>query len=133
MSTVFLIRYLVYFGVQALLTRRLVRKNYRSFRVYVVHDGGERTRRLSTRDAASVWLWLFRPQLAFLLVAAIVFWVWGTKIGTGTARGLNSLFLWVQYLVVGPYAVELALRARYSGFRLQPYGLRHFTNEAQTR
>ena len=129
-STVILVRYLVFFGIQALLTRRLVRKNYRSFRVYVVRDHGERTRNLSIREAAAVWLWLFGPQLAFILVVSIAFWAWGTKMGAETARELNSLLLWVQYLVVGPYALGLALRASYPGFRLQPYGLRYFRAQA---
>src|SRR5258707_9088418 len=41
---------LAFFAIQALLTRRLARKNYRSFRLYVVHDDGTQSRKLSIRE-----------------------------------------------------------------------------------
>jgi hypothetical protein len=38
---------LVFYGIQAVLTHRLVRKNYMSFCLEVVRDHGERSRRLT--------------------------------------------------------------------------------------
>ena len=116
---------LAFFGIQTLLTRRLVRKDYRSFRMYVVRSDGRQDRKLSLREAASVWLWIFGPQLALLLVASLVVWFSGTKLPSQTIRGLTSMSLWLRFLVVGPYGVDLALRAKYPTFRLQACGLRH--------
>src|SRR5215470_18143765 len=45
---------LAFCGIQALLTPRLVRKNYRSFRVYVVRENGTKSRSLSIRDVVLV-------------------------------------------------------------------------------
>ena len=116
---------LAFFSIQALLTRRLVRKNYRSFRVYVVRSDGSQCRKLSLREAVSVWLWIFGPQLAPLLVASLVVWFWGTKLPSEAVRGLSSMSLWLRFLVVGPYAVDLALRVKYPTFRLQACGFRY--------
>lgn len=114
-----------FFGIQAALTRRLVRKNYRSFRVGVLRDDGQRSRRLSVREASLVWLWILGPQLALLLTASIIVWWFGDKLPPETIRSISSLSLWLRFLVVGPYAVDLALRAKYPGFRLQAYGYRY--------
>jgi hypothetical protein len=116
---------LAFFGIQAVLTRRLVRKNYRSFRVYVVREGGAQSRDLSLREAASVWLRIFGPQLAFLLFTSLVVGFWRTKLPTDTVRGLSSMSLWLRFLVIGPYAVNLALRVKYPTFLLQAYGFRY--------
>ena len=116
---------LAIFGMQAILTRRLVRKNYRSFRVYVVREGGERTRRLSIRETASVWLRIFMPQLVYYLLWFVIY-LWGrTKIPLDTLRAISEIGVWLQIFFVGPYGVDLAVRAKYPTFRLQPYGLRN--------
>jgi hypothetical protein len=116
---------LAFFGIQALLTRRLVRKNYRSFRVYAVRDGGIQSRDLSIREAVSVWLWIFGPQLALLLLVSLVVGFGGAKFSPDTVRRFSSMSLWLRFIVVGPYAVGLALRAKYSAFRLQARGFRY--------
>jgi hypothetical protein len=116
---------LTFFAIQALLTGRLVRKNYRSFRVYVVRDVGTQSRNLSIREAVSVWLWILGPQLALLLLVSLVVWFWGTKLPPDTVRGFSSMALWLRFLVVGPYAVDLALRVKYPAFRLQAHGFRY--------
>jgi hypothetical protein len=67
---------LAFFAIQAFLTRRLVRKNYRSFRVYVVRDDGSKSRNLSVPEAVSVWLWILGPQLALLLLVSVVVGSW---------------------------------------------------------
>jgi hypothetical protein len=116
---------LAFFGIQALLTHRLARKNYRSFRVYVVRADGKQDRKLSLRETTSVWFWIFGPQLAFLLIASLVVWFWGPKLPSETVREFSSMSLWLRFLVVGPYAVGLALRVKYPTFRLQAYGIRY--------
>jgi hypothetical protein len=114
---------LVFFGVQALLTRRLVRKNYRTFRVGTVREGGERSRKLSMREAGLVWLWILGPQLALILTTSII--TWSYVLPPETGRAISGLSLWINFLVVGPYAIALALRVKYPGFRLQSYGFRY--------
>jgi hypothetical protein len=116
---------LLFFGIQAVLIHRLVRKNYRSFRVEVIRGDGQRSRRLSTREVLRVWLWIMGPQLALLLTASLVVWCYGAKLPPGTVRSITSLSLWLRILLVGPYAVDLALRVNYPGFRLQAYGFRY--------
>jgi len=117
-STIALGGNLVFFPIQALLTRRLVRKNSRSFRLYVVREDGTQSGKLSIREAVSVWLWILGPQLALLLLVSLLVWFWGTKFPPDTVRGFSSISLWLWFLVVGPYAVGLALRAKYPAFRL---------------
>lgn len=122
---------LAFFGVQAVLTHRLVRKNYRSFRVDVVRDDGQRSRRLSMREATMVWLWILAPQLAFILILSVVFWGYRAKLPPEIVRGIPSWSVLLEFLVVGPYAVDLALRAKYAGFRLEPYGWRNTRQKIQ--
>ena len=116
---------LAFIAIQALLTRRLVRKNYRSFRLYVVRDDGSKSRNLSIREAVSVWLWILWPQLALLLLVSVVGWFWGAKLPPDTVRGFSSMSLWIRFLVIGPYAVGLALRPKYPAFRLEAHGFRY--------
>lgn len=116
---------LAFFAIQALLTRRLVRKNYRSFRVYVVRDDGSKIRNLSIREAVSVWLWMLGPQFALLLLVSVVVRFWGAMLPSDTVRGFSSMSLWLRFLVIGPYAVGLALRAKYPAFRLEAHGFRY--------
>jgi hypothetical protein len=116
---------LAFFAIQAFLTRRLVRKNYRSFRVYVVRDDGSKSRNLSVREAVSVWLWILGPQFALLLLVSVVVGFWGAKLPSDTVRGFSSMSLWLRFLVIGPYAVGLALRPKYPMFRLEAHGFRY--------
>jgi hypothetical protein len=100
----------------------LVGKNYRSFCVYVVREDGQKSRKLSMREAGSVSLWILWPQLAVYLLASVIGWWLGSKLPPETIRGIGSLSLWLRVLWAGPYGIDLALRAKYSGFRLQAYG-----------
>ena len=124
-STIALGGNLVFFPIQALLTRRLVRKNYRSFRLYVVREDGTQSRKLSIREAVSVWLWILWPQLALLLLVSVVVWFWGARLPPDTVRRFSSMSLWIRFLVIGPYAVGLALRPKYPAFRLEAHGFRY--------
>jgi hypothetical protein len=115
---------LAFLGIQALLTPRLVRKNYRSFRVYVVREDGTQSRKMSIPEAVSVWLWILWPQFAFLLLVSLVVWSLGSK-APDVVRGFSTMLAWFRVLVVGPYAVGLAVRVKYAAFRLEARGFRY--------
>jgi hypothetical protein len=125
LSAVSLVRTLAFFGIQAALTHRLVRKNYRSFRVYVIRQEEQRGRRLSIREAGKVWLRILWPQLVFLLISALILWWCRDRLQPSTLRALSTLSEYLLLLAVGPFAVSLALRVRYPAFRLQAYGYRY--------
>ena len=116
---------IAFFCFQGVLTPRLFRKNYKTFRIYAIRHAGQRSRRLSFVEILQVWLSILGTELAFLTVASLVLLVYKNKLQAETIRSLSSLSLWLRFLVVGPYAVGLALRIRYSGFRLQATGLRY--------
>ena len=114
----------IFYIFQAMLTQRLVRKNYRSFRVVVIRDGDQHSRRLSKQEAGLVWLRILWPQLAWLLFGSVIVGWFGPQLPDQATRGISALAQWLQLLVIGPYAIALALRARYTGFQLQAYGHR---------
>lgn len=114
---------IVFFLLQAILTPRLVRKRFRSFRVDVIRENGAQDREISTREAMRVWLWILGPQLAVMLVAWVLWY--GAQMPADTLGSLGTLFSWIQVLAAGPYGVGLAMRAKYNGFRLQGYGYRY--------
>lgn len=117
--------HLAFFAIQALLTPRLVRKNFRSFHLYVLREDGSKGRKLSIRDALSVWQWIFVPQLAFFVLASLAVSFLETRVAPDAVRGFSSLALWLRVLLIGPYAIGLALRRKYPSFRLQANGFRH--------
>jgi hypothetical protein len=53
-SLIALAGYLAFFAFQPLLTRRLVRKDYRSFRLHVVRDDCSKSRNLSIPEAVTI-------------------------------------------------------------------------------
>lgn len=116
---------LAFFGTQAILTRRLVHKKYRTFRVGLFRNDGVRSSRLAMGEALRVWLFILGPQLALVLTASVFLWLWGAKMPDQAVRSVSSLSLWLRFLVVGPYAIDFALRIRYPGFRLQAFGYRY--------
>jgi hypothetical protein len=124
-----LARQILFFGFQAILSRRLFTKNYQTFLVHVIRDDGHQSRKLSYREGASVWLWMLVPQLAIVLLPTlnVVMWFgwWGTKPPALTSVVLNVIFPLLHLFVVGPYAVGIALRAQYRAFRLQAHGFRY--------
>ncbi len=116
--------FLTYFGVQALLTRRLFRKKFRTFRLEVLRDDGSRTSEPSWSEAYRVWLWIFGPQLALSLALSVLLRFYGDRLPHDLLRSLNSISMWLRFLVVGPYAIHLAVQARYRGFRLKAFSYR---------
>ena len=115
---------LAFFAIQALLTRRLVKKNFRSFRVYVVRQDGTQSRDIPMADTIIVWLRIFGPQFALLVlmsvIAALV-----RPLSPDSLHGLFSSAIWLRFLVAGPVGVGWAIRSNYRRFRLQPYGFRY--------
>jgi hypothetical protein len=116
---------IAFFSAQAVLTPRLFRKKYRTFRIYAIRHDGERSRRLSLLEILQVWLCIMGTELAFVTVTSLVLFLFQNKLPAETIRSLSSLSLWLRFLLVGPYAVGFALRIRYAGFRLQATGLRY--------
>jgi hypothetical protein len=114
-----------FFLVQAALTNRVVRKNYRSFRVVVLRSDGQQTRSLSARESMSVWLWVMGPQVALILITSVIVWCYGADLLPAAVRSISTLSVWLRFLAVGPYALGLALRAQYRGFRLKACGYRY--------
>jgi hypothetical protein len=112
--------YLSFFAIQSLLTHRLVRKNYRSFRIYVVHPNGQQSRRLSLRESLWVGLCLVVYQISFIVALILIVVASGNKLAP-----LIALEVWLRFFVAGPYGIALALRVRYPGFRLRASGFRY--------
>jgi len=112
---------LAFLAIQALLTRRIVRKNYRTFRVYVICEDGRRGRNLSIPEAVRVWLWILILQVALYATGALIV-LWN---GPRISGAISSLTMWLWFLWIGPYAIGLALRVKYPGFRLQACGYRY--------
>jgi hypothetical protein len=107
--------YATFDGLQFFFFRRLLRKQFRSFRVYVIRDNGQRTKTLSLRDTVRVWIWLLRPQLALHLSAAAL------ALFSPKAYVIISYISLAYLLWAGPYAMKLALSVQYPTFRLQSF------------
>lgn len=117
--------FVAFFGTQALITRRLIRKKFRTFRVYVIRSSGQAGGSLSMLESFRVWLWIFGPQLALLAGYTVFTQFYGSKLPPELLRGLTSAAIWLRFLVVGPYAIGPTLGVRHKGFRLQAYAYRH--------
>jgi hypothetical protein len=124
-SRMTLITFVAFFGTQALLTRRLIRKKFRTFRVYVIRSSGQAGGSLSMLESFRVWLWIFGPQLALLAGYTVFTQFYGSKLPPQLLRGLTSAAIWLRFLAVGPYAIGPALGVRHKGFRLQAYAYHH--------
>lgn len=114
-----------FFAVQAMLVPRLVRKNYRTFRIVVARENEQESGDLSVGEALRVWLWILSPQLALLLITYLATGWYGSRLPPETIRSISSLSLWLRFLAVGPYSISMALGAKYPGFRLVAHGFRY--------
>jgi hypothetical protein len=120
-----LFAYLSFFAIQALLVRRLVRKNYRSFRIYVIFPDGSHARRFSPRQNSLVALWVLGFQVGFITALLLMTLVFRDQLPLQILKSASSIELWLRLFIAGPYSVALALRVRYPGFRLQASGFRY--------
>lgn len=123
--TIIIANAVIFFGLQAILVPRLVWKNYRTFRIVVVRENGQETRGLTMGEVLRVWLWIFAPQLALLLIVLMIAVWYGNKLPATTLQAIDTLSRWLLFLVVGPYSIASALRAKYPGFRLIAHGFRY--------
>ena len=108
---------------QVILIPRLYRKRYRSFRVEISHEDGA-SNRLSAPEVMRVGIQLVWPQAVYMVLTAIAVASASAAMDPSAARGVVSLFFWMRFLLVGPYAIHFAIPKSYSGFRLQTYGQR---------
>jgi hypothetical protein len=119
-----MLAHIAFFASQALLVHRLPRKNFRTFRLEVVRDGGASSRIFSAREGVEVWFWIVWPQVVVLTVLSLLaYWI-GSTGATEVARSISGLALWIRILIVGPYSIDLAMRTKYPGFRMRIYGYR---------
>ena len=115
----------VFFLTQALLVPRLVKKQYRTFRVTAIREDGQSVHGLSAYETLSIWLRIVWPQVVFLL-AIFIITSWPTyHLDAPTRNSINSLSLWLRILVIGPASIQIAMQAKYSGFHLQAHGQRY--------
>jgi hypothetical protein len=119
---------LVFYLVQLILTPRLVRKNYRSFRLNVVREDGEQTRRPSTPETVRLWIWILWPQIALLVLSnCVALYFAGNSEALG---GVVTLTRWLQFLIVGPYAIGFGLQVRHPGFWIEARSCRNWQTAA---
>lgn len=107
-------------SAQALFVPRLVRKQFRLFRIEVVREDHSPGDRLSFFEIASVSIHLLWPQLAFFVAINSL-----ASLLDRTGSGLGSIMFWITLFLIGPLAIKLAVQAQYSRFKLQPFGIRY--------
>jgi hypothetical protein len=109
---------IILFG-QAVLTFRLVRKNYRWFWIGVVHEGEPLKRRFLPYEYIRVALQILLLHVAVLSAVSLLFLF--MPISAETVRRLNSFGQLFRVLVIGPAAIRWGMHVNYRGFRLQAY------------
>jgi len=117
--------YLAFFATQAVFTRRLTRKKYRTFVIYIVRDHDEPSRRMSWREIALVWLCIFGAHVAFLIALALTVNLLSNRVSPEALSRIANLEPWLRFFMVGPYSIGLAARMKYPGFRLRANGHRY--------
>jgi len=106
--------------VQAFLTPRRVRKEYRTFRVAIVRADGMAERSVSWGEAVRIALRIVLPQGLCLIGSVAIADFLGPEVG----RAILLLMMLGYFPVVGPYSMSFAVPAFYRGFRLEAYGYR---------
>ena len=112
---------ILFFAAQALLVHRLTRKDFRTFRLEVLRGNGETSRKLSAVEGLQVWFWIVWPQLVVMTILSLIVY-WLNQVGAEEpGRAISGMSLWIRILAVGPYAIGLALRTPFPGFRIRAY------------
>ncbi|HYL75183.1 MAG TPA: hypothetical protein VEU96_13315 [Bryobacteraceae bacterium] len=114
-----------YLVVQGLLTVRLVRKRYRSFRIEVERNDGTSSRRLLAEEVVLAWLQIIWPQVLLGVLLDLVVLLLGDNLEELTVRALSSVSIWGNIFVAGPFGVYMATKMKFRGFRLRVYGQRY--------
>ena len=109
------------FSCQALLITRLTSKTFKTFFICVVREGDPPRRAMLPAEIGSVCLRVLWPQIAFLTAASFKMFYFGEYLSAGAISSMSAIALAVQFLIVGPFAIQWALKARYPGFRLQAF------------
>ena len=112
----------VFFTGQVLCLPRLLRKKYRTFRVVLVRDNGDTNPRLQPAEVGRLSLRILWPQIAFVVAVTAVVTRPDSSLGEANLRALSSLARWMQFLLIGPLSLRLALDAHYPAFRLVTHG-----------
>ena len=112
----------IFFTGQVLCLPRLLRKKYRAFRVALVRGNGDTNPRLRPAEVGRVAFNLLWPQVAFVLAVTAVVTRPDSSLGEAKLRALSSLARWMQFLLIGPRSLRLALDAHYPAFRLVTHG-----------
>ena len=105
---------------QAVLSFRMVRKNYRSFFIAVAKKGEPLERRLTVSQQVRISFWFLSPQVGLYFVGSALI-VAAALAGVHLPAALNSLGIWLRILVLGPFGISCAMNANYRGFRLRAY------------
>ena len=114
-----------YFGIQAILVHRLVRKTYRSFRIAIIREGEQSARKFTAPEGGYVFLRLLAVQGSYYVGYSFLLQLLSFVVAPQTLRPFMSSMVWLMPLAFGPAAVNYAVRSKYIGFRLQAYGYRH--------
>jgi hypothetical protein len=93
---------------QVILIPRLYRKRYRSFRVEISREDGA-SNGLSAREVMRVGIRLVWRQAVYMVLTAIAAASASAAMDPQAARGVGSLFFWMRFLLIGPYAVHFAI------------------------
>jgi hypothetical protein len=111
----------LFFSGQAVLTPRLIRKNYGTFFVAVIRGDQAPERYVSPEEIGKICVRVLWPQVAFLAAISAAGYYFRGQLSEENIRLMNTISLWGRFLVVGPLSIQGAIRAHYSGFRLQAF------------
>ena len=107
--------------VNAFLIHRLVRKDYSTFLVAVIHEGHPPARGLTWPESIRVLIQFMWPQWVLIAVASVGGTLMGATLIPDSHSGIPGLVRLLQLFLVGPYSIQHAVGASYKGFRLQAY------------
>jgi hypothetical protein len=114
-----------YLIFQGLLTIRLVRMRYRSFRIEVERNDGTSSRRLLANEVFLAWLQIIWPQVLLGVLLDLLVLLLGDNLEELTIRALSSVSIWGNIFVAGPFGVYMATKMKFRRFRLRVYGQRY--------
>ena len=97
------------------------RKNYRTFWIGILHDGTPTKRRFTVPEQMQVALRVVWPQVALVVAFSLLLVPIANLLPSEAISSLNSLGQLFLIFVIGPVAIQHAISASYTGFRLQAY------------
>jgi hypothetical protein len=103
---------LIFLCVQWLVVPRLARKRYRTFYIRAIREDSLPDQKLSFGEITRLYMQLLWPQIALVDAQSLI-------------RIPFFFYVALYFLFVGPFAVKFALQRRYSGYRMQAFGIRY--------